>query len=224
MLALIVFGMNNELETIGQVNFACPNCNYTPTTLAWSHRKATVYFIPLFGMGKSYALTCDNCGLQTEIDQQLGEELHQSLSEPAARAAVAPASAAPSYTPLPQQSIPAGQPTTVFSRPASGGGQDTVAFGAAAPAQDPERTQHLRQDTLASPPGGAAPAPLAAPAQAATCARCGADVPAGAKFCQVCGAVVGPPAPEAVRACANCGYVQSAGQFCNNCGNPLPPA
>src|SRR5215204_1543466 len=191
MLALIVFGMNNELEIIGQVNFPCPNCNYTPTNLAWSHRKATVYFIPLFGMGKSYALTCDNCGLQTAIDQQLGEELHRALSEPAPRAAVAAAPAAPRDTPLPHQPIPAGQPTTRLSPPASGSGQATVAFGTAAPAPDHERTQHLSQDALASQPGGSAPVPLAATAQAATCARCGSDVPAGAKFCQACGAAVG---------------------------------
>src|SRR5690348_8323914 len=100
MLALIIFGMNNELELIGPVNFPCPNCNYTPTNLAWSHRKATVYFIPLFGMGKSYALTCDNCGLQTEIDAQLGEQLQRSLAAPAPPAAPAAAPTAPSYTPL----------------------------------------------------------------------------------------------------------------------------
>src|SRR5690349_8550491 len=161
MLALIVFGLNNELEMLGPVNFPCPNCHYTPTTLAWSHRKATVYFIPLFGMGKSYALTCDNCGLQTEIDQQLGEELHQSLSEPAPRAAFAAAPAAPSDTPLPPQSLPAGQPTTGLSQPASGSGQATVSFGSAALAPDNERTQHLSQDALASQPGGYAPVPLA---------------------------------------------------------------
>src|SRR5690348_12750995 len=126
---------------IGQVNFPCPNCHYTPTNLAWSQRKATVYFIPLFGMGKSYALTCDNCGLQTEIDQQLGEELHRSLSEPAPRAAFAAAPAAPSDTPRPHPSIAAGQPTTVLSQPASGSRHAAVSFGSAAPAQDNERTQ-----------------------------------------------------------------------------------
>jgi hypothetical protein len=221
---LIVFGMNNELELIGPVNFPCPNCNSTPTNLAWSHRKATVYFIPLFGMGKSYALTCDHCGLQTAIDQQLGEELHRSLAAPAPDAATAAAPATPGYTPLPHQSMPDGQPTTLLSQPAAGSRQATVPFGAAAPAPDHERTQHLSQDALARQPGGSAPAPRAATAQAVTCARCGSDVPAGAKFCQVCGAAVGTPAPGAVRACANCGYVQSAGQFCNNCGTPLPPA
>jgi RNA polymerase subunit RPABC4/transcription elongation factor Spt4 len=221
MLALIVFGMNNELERIGPVNFPCPNCNYTPTNLAWSHRKATVYFIPLFGMGKSYALTCDHCGLQTEIDQQLGEELHRSLSEPAPEAAFAAASAAPRYTPLSPHSIPTGQPTTVLSPPASGTQQAPGAFGTAAPAADNERTQHLGRDAFARPPGAGAPGPGAGPAPAATCARCGSAVPTGAKFCQVCGAAVGPPAARAGRACANCGYVQSAGQFCNNCGSPL---
>jgi zinc ribbon protein len=224
MLALIVFGMNNELEMIGPVNFPCPNCHYTPTNLAWAHRKATVYFIPLFGMGKSYALTCDHCGLQTEIDQQLGEELHRSLSELAPRAAFAAAPAAPSDTPLPHPPTAAGQPTTVLSQPALGSRPASVSFGSAAEAEDNERTQPLRPDALASQPGREAPVPLAATAQAATCGRCGSAVPAGAQFCQACGAALGPPTPRAVRACANCGYRQSAGQFCNNCGHPLPPA
>jgi hypothetical protein len=223
MLALIIFGMNNELEQIGQVNFPCPNCNYTPTNLAWSQRRATVYFIPLFGMGKSYALTCDHCGLQTTIDEQLGEELHRSLSAPAPPAADAAAPAAPGASPRLPSSIPAGQPTTVLSQPAARR-PAPASFGPAAPALDNERTQHLQQDALPSAPGGDAPVPPATSATSVTCARCGADVPAGAKFCQACGALVGPPAPPAVRACANCGYVQRTGQFCNNCGQPLPPA
>src|SRR5690349_3565722 len=162
MLALIVFGMNNQLEMIGQVNFPCPNCHYTPTNLAWAHRKATVYFIPLFGMGKSYALTCDNCGLQTEIDQQLGEELHRSLSEPAPRAAATAAPAAPSETPRPPSPTAAGQATTVLRPPASGSRPAPGSFGSAAAAVDNERTQPLRLDALASPPGRDAPVPLAA--------------------------------------------------------------
>ena len=224
MLVLIVFGLNNELEMIEQVNFPCPNCHYTPTNLAWAHRKATVYFIPLFGMGKSYALTCDNCGLQTEIDQQLGEELQRSLSELAPGAGFATAPAAPSETPRPPLPAAVGQPTTLLSEPVSGGGPALVGFGSAVAAEDNERTRPLRPDAVARESGGGAPVPLAATAPAAICGRCGSDVPAGAKFCQACGAPLGPPALKAVRACANCGYRQSAGQFCNNCGHPLPPA
>ncbi|HUS17786.1 MAG TPA: zinc-ribbon domain-containing protein [Chloroflexia bacterium] len=223
MLALIVFGMNNELELIGPVNFPCPNCNYTPTNLAWSHRKATVYFIPLFGMGKSYALTCDHCGLQTGIDQQLGEELQRSLSAPVPPATGVAAPAGPHPSAQPHQAMPAGQPTRALSPPAAGGRPGPVSFGSAAPAPDNERTQRLPPDLLPGPPGGSVPVPVAA-AATTTCARCRADVPAGAQFCQSCGAAIETPLPRVVRTCQDCGFLQTAGQFCNHCGKPLPPA
>jgi class 3 adenylate cyclase/tetratricopeptide (TPR) repeat protein len=50
------------------------------------------------------------------------------------------------------------------------------------------------------------------------CSACGAENPAGAKFCGDCGAPL-----EA--ACPGCGApVQQGKRFCHNCGNPLPDA
>src|ERR671914_943954 len=95
MLALIVFGSDYDMEPLGQVNFNCPQCGYTPTNLFLATRKATIYFIPLFNLGKSYALSCDNCGMQTELDEALGQQLHQAIESGAQVGRQAPASLPP---------------------------------------------------------------------------------------------------------------------------------
>lgn len=47
------------------------------------------------------------------------------------------------------------------------------------------------------------------------CPRCGGKNPAGARFCNACGAPLG-------RRCAACGEENEAGaKFCQNCGEPL---
>ena len=52
-----------------------------------------------------------------------------------------------------------------------------------------------------------------------TCANCGADNPAGQKFCGECGS------PLAPAACPNCGAENAPGQkFCGECGTPLGAA
>ena len=62
-----------------------------------------------------------------------------------------------------------------------------------------------------------APASPVAPA-GTTCALCGADVPAGAKFCPACGK---NPRPSG-RVCPGCGAsVPADGKFCPACGKPL---
>src|SRR6187402_2983994 len=51
-----------------------------------------------------------------------------------------------------------------------------------------------------------------------TCARCQADIPAGARFCPSCGAPVGVPCPQ-------CAAPIFAGQrFCTGCGADAAPA
>ena len=51
-----------------------------------------------------------------------------------------------------------------------------------------------------------------------TCARCQAEIPAGARFCSVCGAALGAPCPQ-------CAALVFGGQrFCMGCGADVAPA
>lgn len=77
----------------------------------------------------------------------------------------------------------------------------------AAPAQAP----------APAPVEQAAPAP--APAPTATCPSCHAAVREGAKFCDECGAKLGPAH------CANCNAeLRSGAKFCDECGTPVAAA
>lgn len=54
--------------------------------------------------------------------------------------------------------------------------------------------------------------------QASDCARCGAALPAGVRFCGACGAAVAqaPPRPSFCRACG--GELRAGAQYCPHCG------
>jgi membrane protease subunit (stomatin/prohibitin family) len=59
--------------------------------------------------------------------------------------------------------------------------------------------------------------------QAVPCPKCNTPNPAGAKFCQNCGANTQPQQP-ATETCPHCqGQVQAGSKFCNNCGQSLQP-
>lgn len=64
-------------------------------------------------------------------------------------------------------------------------------------------------------------APAEAPAQASTCAKCGAALPAGAKFCLECGEKVAPAVPDGMVCCPSCGKIVVKGKFCPECGSRL---
>ena len=57
-------------------------------------------------------------------------------------------------------------------------------------------------------------------ASAARCAKCGAELPAGAKFCLQCGERVTPSSDEKT-ICPKCGARTPKGKFCIECGAPL---
>lgn len=60
-------------------------------------------------------------------------------------------------------------------------------------------------------------------AQTVPCAKCGTPNPAGAKFCQNCGANVHEQ-QAASAVCPHCqGQVHAGSKFCNNCGQSLEP-
>lgn len=59
---------------------------------------------------------------------------------------------------------------------------------------------------------------LTTPAQVIQCAKCGADIAGGAKFCGGCG----EPVKQSVKGsfCAHCGARLGGGKFCPSCGKP----
>ena len=62
---------------------------------------------------------------------------------------------------------------------------------------------------------GFAPTATEAPAPTAKCAKCGAPLPANAKFCLECGEKV---APADMIVCPECGNTVAKGKFCPECG------
>lgn len=65
----------------------------------------------------------------------------------------------------------------------------------------------------------AEPAPTTEPE--AKCAKCGADLPANAKFCLECGEKIVPPVPADMVVCPECGKTVAKGKFCLECGEKL---
>ena len=51
------------------------------------------------------------------------------------------------------------------------------------------------------------------------CAKCGAPLPAKAKFCLECGEKVAPAIPENMVVCPQCGNTVAKGKFCPECGH-----
>ena len=68
--------------------------------------------------------------------------------------------------------------------------------------------------------GFSAPATTPTTAQPeAKCAKCGATLPANAKFCLECGEKIVPAVPEGMIVCPKCGETVVKGKFCPECGH-----
>ena len=69
-----------------------------------------------------------------------------------------------------------------------------------------------------NPAATQAPATQASAAPEAKCVKCGAPLPANAKFCFECGEKVAPAIPADSVICPQCGKTVSKGKFCLECG------
>lgn len=67
--------------------------------------------------------------------------------------------------------------------------------------------------------GGAMETALNKAGAAANCAKCGAPLPANAKFCLECGEKVAPAIPDNMTVCPECGNTVTKGKFCPECGH-----
>lgn len=72
---LFFFGSKARSESVGKVDIACPQCGRRPCVLAVNTNKATVYFVPVANLKRTYQVTCGNCAHQWEIDADQGERL-----------------------------------------------------------------------------------------------------------------------------------------------------
>ncbi len=67
---------------------------------------------------------------------------------------------------------------------------------------------------------GFTPTPVATPAETTQkCVKCGATLPANAKFCLECGEKVTAPIAEGTVVCPECGKTVVKGKFCPECGH-----
>lgn len=67
-------------------------------------------------------------------------------------------------------------------------------------------------------PGQPSAGAASAPATGLVCAKCGAALPDGTKFCLECGEKVAPPVPDGMAVCPSCGKTVVKGKFCPECG------
>ena len=70
---LILFGMNEKRETLGEVSRYCSVCGReTQHTREERINRFTVYFIPVLPLGRKQLVRCNLCGHETHIQQPPG--------------------------------------------------------------------------------------------------------------------------------------------------------
>lgn len=76
---LFIFGSKSEFELIAKTNTECPLCKRKEGGLYWAAKKATIYYLPVATMQKSYVVGCPHCQEYWTIDQELGKRLHEQF-------------------------------------------------------------------------------------------------------------------------------------------------
>lgn len=76
---LFIFGEKSEFELIAQTHTECPLCRRRDGGLYWSAKKATVYFLPVATLKKTYVVGCPHCQEYWAIDQELAKRLHLQM-------------------------------------------------------------------------------------------------------------------------------------------------
>ena len=67
---MIIFGTTGRLTLLAVVTFVCANCNTAAAQRVIERAtKFSLFFIPLFTMGRSYYVECSHCGRTTRIDR-----------------------------------------------------------------------------------------------------------------------------------------------------------
>jgi uncharacterized protein YlaI len=67
---VIIFGTTGRLTLLAVVTFVCANCNTAAAQRVIERAtKFSLFFIPLFTLGRSYYVECSHCGRTTRIDR-----------------------------------------------------------------------------------------------------------------------------------------------------------
>ena len=78
---LFLFGQKSDFELIAKTGTECPLCHKRDGGLYHATKKATVYFLPVATMKKTYVVGCPHCQEYWNIDQDLGKRLHEQMQE-----------------------------------------------------------------------------------------------------------------------------------------------
>lgn len=80
---LLIFGTKAYREILGVVTVVCRYCgNPAAHRLEEITNKFTVFFIPLFTVGRQWMMQCAMCAAETRLDRREAEQLKASATRP----------------------------------------------------------------------------------------------------------------------------------------------
>lgn len=80
----ILFGTRAMIKTLAMVRFLCTTSNQPAAhRLSQITRWFTLFFIPVFPIGRRYVLTCSACGESSKLTKQQADEIVARVEAPA---------------------------------------------------------------------------------------------------------------------------------------------
>jgi transcription elongation factor Elf1 len=75
---MLIWGTRWSAITLGQLAYTCSRCGKTTVHSAIIRKgKFTLFFIPIFPIGKQYLIACNLCGLRLKAVDNLRTQLEQ---------------------------------------------------------------------------------------------------------------------------------------------------
>jgi zinc-ribbon family len=80
----ILFGIRAMVKTLTMVTFLCTTYNQPAAhRLSQVTRWFTLFFIPVFPIGRRHVLTCSACGQSSKLTKQQADEIVAKIEAPA---------------------------------------------------------------------------------------------------------------------------------------------
>ena len=98
---MIIWGYRTRNNVMGQVPYVCPQCGRNGFhAVVRTSRYFTLFFIPIFPIGKSTTARCNLCGFQEKVDNARADALlAQPVGQPQAPVPAPPSMQSPMYPP-----------------------------------------------------------------------------------------------------------------------------